>query len=471
VAAVQALGFTRRQARFVMLVLEHPGVCLPRQYRAFAGIPHGRQTHGFFDKLITGGFALRLALAGVLLAPFGYAQGAPSHVEGLNTKSQWPEHGHLLGPGGLRDDGPVGTGARRTDLPPPVQALVPAVGRARPPAPQARECGARGRSSDCATGTALRAGRSMVLDDVVAQPVTCRRVRAAVGGRIRRRMAAPFARLVVALALTLGAALPLPAAAAVVRLTISQETVHSPVPDRGAGPANARSYFGARSLRASAWRFTTVDPAMTLKENLEDPQRWNRYGYVRNNPLRLVDRNGLWIEDVHRDLTTALAYAAGFTWSDAKAIGAADQATDDDPRTQPMDYANASHYHCTNAADRVALWAEAERSGSLEDFGHALHATQDSFIHPPLVLWSALDHAKDRTFDQTYQHPTEALRMAERTFNILAAKAPNAAGPVDFDAIRPMVKAWVAEKDLKKKAKILDDMLSLVDERSVSIKK
>ncbi len=29
----------------------------PRQYRAFAGIAQGRQTHRFFDKLISGGFA------------------------------------------------------------------------------------------------------------------------------------------------------------------------------------------------------------------------------------------------------------------------------------------------------------------------------------------------------------------------------------------------------------------------------
>ena len=35
-----------------------------------------------------------------------------------------------------------------------------------------------------------------------------------------------------------------------------------------------------------------IDPAMTLKENLEDPQRWNRYTYVRNNPLRYVDPDG-----------------------------------------------------------------------------------------------------------------------------------------------------------------------------------
>jgi hypothetical protein len=51
------LRLRERQARFLVLVLEHAGVCLPRQYRAFTGIAHGRQTHQFFDKLITGGFA------------------------------------------------------------------------------------------------------------------------------------------------------------------------------------------------------------------------------------------------------------------------------------------------------------------------------------------------------------------------------------------------------------------------------
>jgi hypothetical protein len=40
-----------------VLVLEHSGVCLPRQYRTFSGIAHGRETHRFFAKLIAGGFA------------------------------------------------------------------------------------------------------------------------------------------------------------------------------------------------------------------------------------------------------------------------------------------------------------------------------------------------------------------------------------------------------------------------------
>ncbi len=51
-------------------------------------------------------------------------------------------------------------------------------------------------------------------------------------------------------------------------------------------------YFGARSCRADIARFTTVDPAMTVAENLVDPQRWNRYAYVRNNPLKYVDPDG-----------------------------------------------------------------------------------------------------------------------------------------------------------------------------------
>jgi hypothetical protein len=55
-ADIQSRGFTERQARFLVLVLEHSGVCLPRQYRAFGGIAHGQQTHRFFEKLIAGGF-------------------------------------------------------------------------------------------------------------------------------------------------------------------------------------------------------------------------------------------------------------------------------------------------------------------------------------------------------------------------------------------------------------------------------
>ncbi len=51
-------------------------------------------------------------------------------------------------------------------------------------------------------------------------------------------------------------------------------------------------YFGARYYGSKIGRFTTVDPAYTIAENLADPQRWNRYAYARNNPLRYQDPDG-----------------------------------------------------------------------------------------------------------------------------------------------------------------------------------
>jgi hypothetical protein len=51
VRAVVAKGFTERQARFLVLVARHSGVCVMRQYAAFAGIVFGQKTRKFFAKL------------------------------------------------------------------------------------------------------------------------------------------------------------------------------------------------------------------------------------------------------------------------------------------------------------------------------------------------------------------------------------------------------------------------------------
>jgi RHS repeat-associated protein len=50
--------------------------------------------------------------------------------------------------------------------------------------------------------------------------------------------------------------------------------------------------FGARHMRAASGRFTTVDPLMDLEAALTDPQRWNRYSYVVNRPLVMIDPDG-----------------------------------------------------------------------------------------------------------------------------------------------------------------------------------
>lgn len=51
-------------------------------------------------------------------------------------------------------------------------------------------------------------------------------------------------------------------------------------------------YFGARFFVSTQGRFTSTDPLLASgRTNL--PQSWNRYSYVLNNPLRLVDPDGM----------------------------------------------------------------------------------------------------------------------------------------------------------------------------------
>jgi hypothetical protein len=45
-------GVTERQASFLVTVMLYSGVCMDRQYCAFAGIPHGRKTTDFFRLLV-----------------------------------------------------------------------------------------------------------------------------------------------------------------------------------------------------------------------------------------------------------------------------------------------------------------------------------------------------------------------------------------------------------------------------------
>jgi hypothetical protein len=52
VAAIGAKGFTERQARFLVTVLLHAGVCMVRQYCAFSHISRGQTTQEFFGRLV-----------------------------------------------------------------------------------------------------------------------------------------------------------------------------------------------------------------------------------------------------------------------------------------------------------------------------------------------------------------------------------------------------------------------------------
>jgi RHS repeat-associated protein len=78
----------------------------------------------------------------------------------------------------------------------------------------------------------------------------------------------------------------------------------------------ALDYFGARYLHSATGRFTAVDPLFTIPENIVDPQRWNRYVYVRNNPHRYVDPDGRAVQAAIGAIT-----GVGFGWAIATLTG------------------------------------------------------------------------------------------------------------------------------------------------------
>jgi hypothetical protein len=55
--AVQLMGFTERQAGFLVTVMLYAGVCLGRQYCTFGRIAYGQKMHDFFQSLLSRGYA------------------------------------------------------------------------------------------------------------------------------------------------------------------------------------------------------------------------------------------------------------------------------------------------------------------------------------------------------------------------------------------------------------------------------
>jgi RHS repeat-associated protein len=74
-------------------------------------------------------------------------------------------------------------------------------------------------------------------------------------------------------------------------------------------------YFGARYFLGAQGRFTSPD-APFADQHIEDPQSWNLYSYVRNNPLRYTDPTGRCLRP-----NETLASCGDYLIGGAKAIG------------------------------------------------------------------------------------------------------------------------------------------------------
>lgn len=62
--------------------------------------------------------------------------------------------------------------------------------------------------------------------------------------------------------------------------------------DGGTNPLGYLDYMGARYYAPSLARFTSLDSVTNVKSNTLEPQRWNRYSYAANNPIKYIDPDG-----------------------------------------------------------------------------------------------------------------------------------------------------------------------------------
>jgi len=85
----------------------------------------------------------------------------------------------------------------------------------------------------------------------------------------------------------------------------------------GTGNINDLDYMHARYYAPVENRFLSLDPFTDVTLALKEPQRWNRFTYVRDSPLRYTDPDG---RDM-RDFFNALGPAAKATGRDLARIG------------------------------------------------------------------------------------------------------------------------------------------------------
>lgn len=71
-------------------------------------------------------------------------------------------------------------------------------------------------------------------------------------------------------------------------------------------------YMHARFYTSSLGRFLSVDPNFD-KDTMLNPQKWNRYSYVHNNPINLIDPDG-------KQAAPGQYYIAGQGWTNASPL-------------------------------------------------------------------------------------------------------------------------------------------------------
>ena len=145
-----------------------------------------------------------------------------------------------------------------------------------------------------------------------------------------------------------------------------------------------------------------------------------------SSSVALIPMPPVYEEDVHGNLTFALAICAGFNSSDAGTISGWDMKVDELPEMTPMPISLSDElagngarrrldWHFTTPERRAELQRIYEKSGSLEDLGKFMHVWQDQYSHAGMgpILGHILTEVDSQTGNARRPTLAEILKRLE----------------------------------------------------------
>ena len=172
-------------------------------------------------------------------------------------------------------------------------------------------------------------------------------------------------------------------------------------------PEMGLDFFGARFYSAAQGRFTSPD-RLFADQHGADPQSWNIYAYVGNNPMRFVDTNGQWKTAIHN----AIIDGAFLNMSPSNIITmqAASRRVDNvEGQLSVNAYKHGMRAHYQSKADArskadsfildhetdaqiIAIFDGGVSNAALDEFGMALHTITDRLApgHKGEQLWTGI---------------------------------------------------------------------------------
>ncbi len=130
-------------------------------------------------------------------------------------------------------------------------------------------------------------------------------------------------------------------------------------------------YFGARYYANTQGRFTSADPLMASGVAVE-PQSWNRYSYVSNNPLRYTDDDGL----LKRDKTGNLRFDVDIALTQSRGY----RMTPEDPQARNRSYNGVWGYLYTDKGRRIEAFRSNDSDPGADCNCHGLSLGDGKFF-------------------------------------------------------------------------------------------